>query len=254
MCYKALMRFTISLSLLLAAMQSCEPSRQEVEKQARLYFPHAQAVQDRDMMAVYTCTDLGEAAVKELAPIINQKLEQYKGDGFVRNGWETLAIGFEKQVVLINMANKADNTYSIVRTVADPTYSRSYAEKCGQPTAVSSTAPTSNNSPAPPSTAPSGGVFRVGGGVSPPAVLSRVEPRYPDEARKAKCGGTTVAEAIVRKDGTVSILRIARSAGCAGLDDAAIEALKQWRFRPGMKDGMPVDVAINIEINFNLGR
>src|SRR5262249_14252769 len=98
------------------------------------------------------------------------------------------------------------------------------------------------------------GTFRVGAGVAPPTVLSRVEPRYTDEARKARCQGTTVLEAIVRRDGTVNVLRVVRSAGCSILDEAATEALKQWRFRPGMKDGMPVDVALNIEINFNLGR
>jgi TonB family protein len=96
-----------------------------------------------------------------------------------------------------------------------------------------------------------GGVFRVGGGVSPPSVLSRVEPQYSEEARKARYQGTVVLEAIVRKDGTVDILRVVRSLGF-GLDENAIDALKKWRFRPGMKGGIPVDVALNIEVNFNL--
>jgi len=96
-----------------------------------------------------------------------------------------------------------------------------------------------------------GGVFRVGGGVSPPSVLSRVEPQYSEEARKARYQGTVVLEAIVRKDGTVDILRVVRSLGF-GLDENAIDALKKWRFRPGTKGGVPVDVALNIEVNFNL--
>ena len=96
-----------------------------------------------------------------------------------------------------------------------------------------------------------GGVFRVGGGVSPPTVVSRVEPQYSEEARKARYQGTVVLEAIVRKDGTVDILRVVRSLGF-GLDENAIQALKQWRFRPGMRAGLPVDVALNIEVNFNL--
>jgi TonB family protein len=96
-----------------------------------------------------------------------------------------------------------------------------------------------------------GGVFRVGGGVSPPSVVSRVEPQYSEEARKARYQGTVVLEAIVRKDGTVDILRVVRSLGF-GLDENAIQALKQWRFRPGMKGGIAVDVALNIEVNFNL--
>src|SRR5439155_407114 len=80
-----------------------------------------------------------------------------------------------------------------------------------------------------------GGVFRVGGGVTPPTVLQRVEPQYSEEARKARYQGTVVLEAIVRKDGTVDIMRIVRSLGF-GLDENAIQALKQWRFRPGMRN------------------
>src|SRR5215467_1474145 len=96
-----------------------------------------------------------------------------------------------------------------------------------------------------------GGIFRVGGGVTPPTILSRVEPQYSEEARKARYQGTVVLEAIVRRDGTVDIQRIVRSLGF-GLDENAIQALKQWRFRPGMRNGVPVDVSLNIEVNFNL--
>jgi len=96
-----------------------------------------------------------------------------------------------------------------------------------------------------------GGVFRVGGGVSPPSVITRVEPQYSEEARKARYQGTVVLEAIVRRDGTVDIQRVVRSLGF-GLDENAIQALKQWRFRPGTRNGVPVDVSLNIEVNFNL--
>ena len=96
-----------------------------------------------------------------------------------------------------------------------------------------------------------GGVFRIGGGVSPPTVLFKVDPQYSEEARKARYQGTVVLEAIVRSDGTVDILRVVRSLGF-GLDENAIRALKQWKFRPGMRNGQPVDVALNIEVNFNL--
>jgi protein TonB len=96
-----------------------------------------------------------------------------------------------------------------------------------------------------------GGVFHVGGGVTPPTILTRIEPQYSEEARKARYQGTVVLEAIVRRDGTVDIQRIVRSLGF-GLDENAIQALKQWRFRPGMRNGVPVDVSLNIEVNFNL--
>jgi len=96
-----------------------------------------------------------------------------------------------------------------------------------------------------------GGTFRVGGGVSAPTIVSRVEPQYSEEARKARYQGTVVLEAIVRRDGTVDIVRVVRSLGF-GLDENAIRALKQWRFRPGMMNGQPVDISLNIEVNFNL--
>jgi protein TonB len=96
-----------------------------------------------------------------------------------------------------------------------------------------------------------GGVYRVGGGVTPPTVLYRVEPTYSEEARKAKYQGVVVLSAIVRKDGTIEILKVVRGLGL-GLDENAISALRQWRFRPGMRNGVPVDVALNIEVNFSL--
>ncbi|MCI0620616.1 MAG: energy transducer TonB [Acidobacteria bacterium] len=96
-----------------------------------------------------------------------------------------------------------------------------------------------------------GGVFRVGGGVSAPSIVYRVEPTYSEEARKAKYQGVVVLSAIVRKDGTIEILKVIRGLGL-GLDENAISALKQWKFRPGMKNGVPVDVALNIEVNFSL--
>jgi TonB family protein len=93
--------------------------------------------------------------------------------------------------------------------------------------------------------------IRIGPNVKPPTVISRVEPNYTDKARNAKAGGTVVLEAVIRKDGTVDMLRVVHSLGY-GLDESAIDALKQWTFRPGTKDGIPVDVALNIEVNFNL--
>lgn len=96
-----------------------------------------------------------------------------------------------------------------------------------------------------------GGPLRVGGGVSAPAVVYRVEPEYSEEARRARYQGSVVLSAIVRKDGTIEILKVIRGLGL-GLDESAIAALRQWKFRPGTKAGVPVDVALNVEINFAL--
>ena len=87
--------------------------------------------------------------------------------------------------------------------------------------------------------------------VTPPTVLSRVEPVYSEKAREAKLQGKVVVSAIVRKDGSLEVLKVVRGLGL-GLDKNAINALKKWRFRPGMRDGKPVDVALNIEVNFKL--
>ncbi len=96
-----------------------------------------------------------------------------------------------------------------------------------------------------------GGVFEVGGGVNPPSIAYRREPIYSEDARKAQHEGTVVLEAIVRKDGSVEILRVVQGLGL-GLDENAMEALKEWRFSPATRQGVPVDVAVNIEINFTL--
>jgi TonB family protein len=91
----------------------------------------------------------------------------------------------------------------------------------------------------------------VGGSVSAPVVIFRVEPLYSEEARKVKHQGVVVLWAIVRKDGSLEVLKLVRCLGL-GLDESAINALKQWRFRPGMKDGVQVDVALNVEVSFTL--
>ena len=103
----------------------------------------------------------------------------------------------------------------------------------------------------PPGGGDESGVFPLGGGIIAPTILFRIEPEYSEEARKAHYQGTVVLKTIVRKDGTLDIQRVVRSLGF-GLDESAIQALKQWRFQPGTKNGAPVDVSLNIEVNFNL--
>ena len=96
-----------------------------------------------------------------------------------------------------------------------------------------------------------GGVFRVGGGVTAPSLLSKVEPEYSEEARRAKYQGTVVLYVEVYPDGKAHNLKVLRSLGL-GLDEKAIEAVNKWRFRPGYKDGKPVPVQATIEVNFRL--
>ncbi len=96
-----------------------------------------------------------------------------------------------------------------------------------------------------------GGAYRVGGGVSAPRLVYGPDPEFSEEARKAKYQGTVVLWAIVGIDGRVRDIRVFRSLGM-GLDEKAIEALRNWRFEPGRKDGVPVAVQVGVEVNFRL--
>jgi TonB family protein len=96
-----------------------------------------------------------------------------------------------------------------------------------------------------------GGVYRIGGGVSSPTLLFKVEPEYSEEARKAKHQGTVVLAVIIDSNGQARDLRVVRAIGL-GLDEKAIEAVQKWRFKPGLKDGRPVAVQATIEVNFRL--
>jgi periplasmic protein TonB len=96
-----------------------------------------------------------------------------------------------------------------------------------------------------------GGAYRIGGGVSPPSVILKVEPEYSEEARKAKFQGTVVLFVVVDEKGNPRDLKVMRPLGL-GLDQKAIEAVEKWKFKPGMKDGKPVAVQATIEVNFRL--
>jgi protein TonB len=96
-----------------------------------------------------------------------------------------------------------------------------------------------------------GGVYRAGGGVSAPSVLYKVDPEYSEEARKAKYSGTVVLSLIVDEEGRARSIRVVRSLGL-GLDEKAMEAVAKWKFKPGMKGGVAVNVRAQIEVNFRL--
>jgi protein TonB len=96
-----------------------------------------------------------------------------------------------------------------------------------------------------------GGVYRIGGGVTSPAIIHKIEPEYSEEARKAKWQGTVTLSVIVDETGKARNITVARALGL-GLDQKAMEAVAQWLFKPGMKDGKPVAVYATIEVTFHL--
>jgi TonB family protein len=98
---------------------------------------------------------------------------------------------------------------------------------------------------------PDDAVYRVGGGVSRPFLLSRIEPEYSEEARQAGLQGTVLLYAQIDPSGNAVNLRVLHGLGM-GLDARAIEAVSRWRFQPGMKDGRPVTVEATVEVNFRL--
>jgi TonB family protein len=94
------------------------------------------------------------------------------------------------------------------------------------------------------------------GGVSNPEVIpsTRVQPKYPDKARKAKISGQVTLQVVVKKDGSVGDIQILGSPGSKfGFDEAAVAAVKQWRFKPGMQNGKPVDVYFTIVVDVEEG-
>jgi TonB family protein len=98
---------------------------------------------------------------------------------------------------------------------------------------------------------PTPDVYRVGGGVTAPMLVSKAEPAYTQQARIAKYQGTALLSVEIGEDGVARNIKVARGLGF-GLDQKAVEAVKQWRFKPGVKGGEPVKVAAQIEINFAL--
>ena len=84
-----------------------------------------------------------------------------------------------------------------------------------------------------------------------PQLVSKVEPEYSEEARKAKYSGTVLLSIIVDEHGLPRDIRVIRPVGL-GLDEKAVDAVSHWRFRPGIKGGRPVAVQANIEVSFRL--
>ncbi len=95
--------------------------------------------------------------------------------------------------------------------------------------------------------------LRVGGDVSKPVRIKYVDPEYPELARKARIEGLVILEAIIDENGNVVKARILRSPGKAfGFDEAALEAVKQWKFKPGLQNGVPVPVIYALTVEFKL--
>ncbi len=96
-----------------------------------------------------------------------------------------------------------------------------------------------------------GGLRRIGGGVSAPVVLFAPEPEFSEEARKAKVAGNVLVYLQVDTSGRPAHVRVLRGIGL-GLDEKALEAVRQYKFKPAMENGHPVAVEMNVEVNFQI--
>jgi TonB family protein len=99
---------------------------------------------------------------------------------------------------------------------------------------------------------PPPGVYRArSGGVTAPSLAHKVEPTYSKQARQHRVEGTVLLYIQVDPSGKAINLRVLHRLGW-GLDEKAIEAVRKWRFKPGTKDGKPVTVEAQVEVNFQL--
>jgi TonB family protein len=96
-----------------------------------------------------------------------------------------------------------------------------------------------------------GGPFRPGSGIEPPRLLREVRADYTEDARRRAIEGEVVLEIVVRRDGSVGDVKFLKRLG-AGLDERAVQAVRQWRFAPARRRGSPVDVIVEVAVEFKL--
>lgn len=103
--------------------------------------------------------------------------------------------------------------------------------------------------PPPPVPQPPHGPVRIGGDIQAPTLVKRVEPIYPDVALMAKVGGLVILEAVVNTDGSVESVKVLRSVKF--LDNAAIEAVRQWKYSPLVLNGIRTPFVLTVTLNFH---
>jgi TonB family protein len=96
-----------------------------------------------------------------------------------------------------------------------------------------------------------GGPYRPGSGITAPAIVHEVKPDYTEEGRRRAIEGDVVLEIVVRADGSVGNVKLLQGLG-AGLDQRAVDAVRQWKFSPARRYGTPVDVIVEVAMEFKL--
>jgi TonB family protein len=96
-----------------------------------------------------------------------------------------------------------------------------------------------------------GGPYQPGADIDPPTLLREVRPDYTADARKRAIEGDVALEIIVKRDGTVGTIRVLHTLA-GGLEQKAVDAVRQWRFAPATRRGAPVDVVVTVSVGFKL--
>jgi protein TonB len=96
-----------------------------------------------------------------------------------------------------------------------------------------------------------GGPYRPGSGVTPPVIVREIKADYTEEARRRSVEGEVLLEIVVRRDGSVGDVKLIEGLS-SGLNERAISAVKQWRFSPAKRLGQPVDVIVEVAVEFRL--
>lgn len=96
-----------------------------------------------------------------------------------------------------------------------------------------------------------GGPYRPGSGIAPPRLLREVKADYTEDARQRGVSGDVVLEIVVRRDGSVGDVKVLQGLA-GGLNDRAVQAVRQWRFSPAQRQGAPVDVIVEVAVEFKL--
>jgi TonB family protein len=171
----------------------------------------------------------------------------------------TAQLSYEEQhcAAFITVSNLSGWTWRVraVPEAGDPgpwSAPRHFAfEPCRLEDGTPCRAPATPDSATPSGQPDANGVYRIGGDVTPPTLVAKVEPQYSEEARKACVNGTILLSVIVDNQGQPRDIHVVRPLGM-GLDEKAIAAVSQWHFNPGMKNGQPVAVRAQIEVNFRI--
>lgn len=146
-------------------------------------------------------------------------------------------------VHIVKVAKQQDGRLLVARSVSTEAVAIATELAPGEfplPAPAAPAAPSANNS-----------VYKIGNGVTPPRILSKVEPIYSEEARRAHLVGAVTLSGVVGQDGRIRDLKLTRPLGM-GLDENAIQAVRAWRFEPGSKDGQAVNVVSTISVNFRV--